>query len=69
MKKFLFTGILVSLLAACSTSTDQVSTKETDAKSDKIEENDLVAVVPNRTLTTEIDGMTCEMGCGGSIRK
>ena len=69
MKKVLFTGILVSLIAACSTSTDQVSEKENDSKSDKVEESDLVAVTPNRMMTTEIDGMTCEMGCGGSIRK
>lgn len=67
MKKFLFTGILVSLLAACSTSTDQVSEKDSD--SEQIEESDLVTVIPNRMMTTEIDGMTCEMGCGGSIRK
>ena len=26
-------------------------------------------VLPNRLLTVEIEGMVCEMGCGGSIRK
>lgn len=26
-------------------------------------------VAANRVLTMEIEGMTCEMGCGGSIRK
>lgn len=69
MKKFLFTGILISLLAACSTSTDQVSETEKDAQTESIDEKDLVAVIPNRKMTTEIDGMTCVMGCGGSIRK
>lgn len=28
-----------------------------------------LAVVPNHILTMEVEGMTCEMGCGGSIRK
>lgn len=71
MKKFLYTGILVSLLISCSTSTDQVADskeKETET-SGTIKESDLVAVNPNRKMTTEIDGMTCVMGCGSSIRK
>jgi copper chaperone CopZ len=68
MKKVLFTGILLSLLASCSTSTDQVFAKEKDQK-EKVTEDELVAVIPNRKMTTEIDGMTCVMGCGGSIRK
>lgn len=69
MKKYLFTGVLISLIASCSTSTDQVSTSEKNESTEKIEEKDLIAVIPNRKLTTEIDGMTCVMGCGGSIRK
>ncbi len=69
MKKFLFTGILVSLLASCSTSTNQVAESEKSEPTDRVEEKDLVAVTSNRKLTTEIDGMTCVMGCGGSIRK
>lgn len=69
MKKFLFTGVLVSLLVSCSTSTDQVSESVESESTQAIEEDDLVAVTPNRKMTTEIDGMTCVMGCGGSIRK
>ena len=69
MKKYLFTGVLISLIVSCSTSTDQVSKSEKNAPSEKIEEKELIAVTPNRKLTTEIDGMTCVMGCGGSIRK
>jgi len=68
MKKVLFTGILISLIASCSTSTDQVSSEE-KAQNDNLTEEELVAVIPNRKMTTEIDGMTCVMGCGGSIRK
>ena len=26
-------------------------------------------VIGTKNMTTEIEGMTCEMGCGGSIRK
>jgi hypothetical protein len=69
MKKVLFTGILVSLLVSCSTSTDQVADTENKAQTETISEDELVAVIPNRKMTTEIDGMTCVMGCGGSIRK
>lgn len=69
MKKVLFTGILVSLLVSCSSSTDQVSNAENKAQTETLSEDDLVAVIPNRKMTTEIDGMTCVMGCGGSIRK
>ena len=69
MKKVLFTGILVSLLASCSTSTDQVTNAEEKSQNETITEDELVSVIPNRKMTTEIDGMTCVMGCGGSIRK
>lgn len=69
MKKFLFTGVLISILASCSTSTEQASVSEKGSDSTILKEKDLVAVIPNRMMTTEIDGMTCVMGCGGSIRK
>ena len=69
MKKVLFTGVLVSLLASCSTSTDQVADTENTSQTETVAEDELVSVIPNRKMTTEIDGMTCVMGCGGSIRK
>lgn len=69
MKKVLFTGILISLFASCSTSTDQVSPTEDKAQTEQLQEDDLVAVIPNRKMTTEIDGMSCVMGCGAAIRK
>lgn len=34
----------------------------------KVENNQQI-VHPNKMLTAEITGMTCEQGCGGSIRK
>lgn len=69
MKKVLFVGILVSLVAACGSSSNEANASEKSTKSDKIAEKELTAVIPNRKLTLEIDGMVCEMGCGGSIRK
>ena len=69
MKKFLYTGVLDSILVSCSTSTDQEADSKETETSQTIKESDLVAVTPNRKMTTEIDGMTCVMGCGGSIRK
>ena len=69
MKKVLFTGIIISLLASCSTSDDQGVDAQNKAQTETVSEDELVAVIPNRMMTTEIDGMTCVMGCGGSIRK
>ncbi len=68
MKKFLFTGIVAAIAVSCSTSTDQVSESQQES-AEVIQEQELIAVTPNRKMTTEIDGMTCVMGCGGSIRK
>lgn len=69
MKKILFTGIIVSLAVSCSTSTDQVADVHADKKKSDLSEKELVTVIPNRKLLIEIDGMVCEMGCGGAIRK
>lgn len=69
MRKILYVGVLVSLVAACGSSSDQSKTTESSAKSEKVTEKELVSVIPNRSLTLDVDGMVCEMGCGGSIRK
>lgn len=68
MKKFLFTGIVAAMAVSCSSSSDQLSDNQQE-NAEVIQEQELIAVTPNRKLTTEIDGMTCVMGCGGSIRK
>lgn len=68
MKKFLYVGILVSLSAACESSVEPSKSADS-AKSESLKEKDLVAVIPNRTLTLQVDGMVCESGCGGAIRK
>ena len=51
------------VLLSCSTET---KTAETAVK-EKVEEQ-AAPVMANRLLTLEIEGMTCVMGCGGSIR-
>lgn len=65
MKKFLIASTLLLSLAACNSAEenviDQVKTPELSVP--------VVDVDANRVLTMEIDGMVCQMGCGGSIRK
>lgn len=64
MRNALFGLSLVGLLAACS------SSKADTVVSDKNTAKEIVsALIPNRMLTVDIDGMVCQMGCGGSIRK
>ena len=62
MKKFIFVASLGVILSACSTDVAPENTPET-------EEIATAEVQPNQVLTMEIDGMVCQMGCGGSIRK
>ncbi len=69
MKKILFVGILVSLVAACESSSEQSKSSDSSPKKEKLNEKELVSVIPNRKLTLEVEGMVCEMGCGGTIRK
>ncbi len=62
MKVFVSLLTLTFLLFACN----QESAKSTTAiEKQAIPEK----VVANKMLTFEIQGMTCVMGCGGSIRK
>lgn len=51
------------LIQACGSNNTPVKTTEKQAKTEA------PAVVPDRLLALEIDGMVCKMGCGGSIRK
>ena len=63
MKRLLYIVAFFFVASACSSDTSiaELDNEETT--------NEVVVVVPNRLLTMEIDGMVCEMGCGGSIRK
>jgi len=64
MKPFtlFFSAFLV--LSACS-SEPNVILLRTEKKHATVKP----VVLANRLLTLEVEGMTCEMGCGGSIRK
>ncbi|MFM7637229.1 MAG: heavy-metal-associated domain-containing protein [Crocinitomicaceae bacterium] len=55
---------LISLVFSCKNQPADVATPEQV----KVENKEQI-VHPNKMLTAEITGMTCEQGCGGSIRK
>lgn len=62
MKIFALLFVASLVLFSCNqTEKPKTSQKETKKPAEK--------VVANKLLTFEIEGMTCVMGCGGSIRK
>ena len=65
MKKLsiLFSGVLI--LSACSSEPKEVLLRTEKGSTDEKK----VPVHATAVLTMEVEGMTCEMGCGGSIRK
>ena len=65
MKTIIIAASTLLLIGACSTEPTTVLLKTEKGK----KENAKAEVIPNRTATIEIKGMTCEAGCGGSIRK
>jgi len=60
MKYSLF---FVLALMACSSNPEVVH-----LRTEKAKKKEVVKVEPNKTMTADVAGMTCEMGCGGSIR-
>jgi len=64
MNRFLFFAVGFSLLIGCAESKKEVEKKETV----EVTEN-TNSVTANEVLTAEISGMSCEMACGGAIRK
>jgi copper chaperone CopZ len=65
MKKLsiLFSGVLI--LSACSSEPKEVLLRTEKGST----EEKKAPVHSTAVLTMEVEGMTCEMGCGGSIRK
>jgi copper chaperone CopZ len=53
------------LFFSCTTQEEKIIVKNAKTKVEKT----MVEVKPNHMLTVEIEGMSCEMNCGGSIRK
>ncbi|MFT5780506.1 MAG: copper chaperone CopZ [Crocinitomicaceae bacterium] len=71
MRKLFFGFALLTLFASCSTSESEIikPAKAEVASTDESSTQVAALVIPNRLLTVEVDGMVCEMGCGGTIRK
>jgi copper chaperone CopZ len=63
LHKYLFISLVVVFSACNSTPETIVLRREKGQKTLKTK------VIGTKKMTTEIEGMTCEMGCGGSIRK
>lgn len=65
MKKiigFLF-GLVI--LSACNSDQQKTVTPTTN----KVAQEETIAVTPNKLLEIQVGGMSCEMGCGAAIRK
>ena len=64
MKKILGGVVLLTLFVACSQPEKQAEVAK------KVEKKEApVKVNVNKTISLNIEGMVCEMGCGSSIRK
>lgn len=57
-------AVCTLLLFSCSSEPEVIH-----LRTEKGKKETKAPVAANRVLTMEIEGMTCEMGCGGSIRK
>ncbi len=65
MKSLFISLLSISILVSCADKEEKVFLrKESHSGS-----NPTKSVKPNSILTMKIDGMTCMMGCGASIRK
>ncbi len=69
MKKLLLPIVACSLLVACSSSSTTDTTANTAAGIPRSVNEVVVAGTPVTMADLSIDGMTCEMMCGGSIKK
>ena len=65
MKKIIYFLISLVVLSCNSESKKEITRKEHV----KTQQDNSSKVNPNKQLTIEIDGMSCVMGCGSSIRK
>ena len=61
MKKVIYTLVLCCFFISCKEEVAKVKSEPEDA-TEKVAAN-------LKSIEVEIEGMTCEMGCGGSIRK
>ena len=57
MKTIVSALLLVMAFVSCTTQEEKIIVKNASPKKEKTE----ISVVPNRMLTVEIEGMSCEM--------
>jgi copper chaperone CopZ len=65
MKKIIYFVSILLVAISCTAHEEKIIVKNAKPKVEKTAQ----AIVPNNLLTVEIEGMSCEMNCGGSIRK
>ena len=65
MKKIIYLVSIILVAFSCTTHEEKIIVKNAKPKVEKTAQ----VIVPNNLLTVEIEGMSCEMNCGGSIRK
>jgi len=65
MTKFSYLISAFCLFFSCTTKVEKSVIKDAKPKQEKR----VIEVIPNKLLTLEVEGMSCEMNCGGSIRK
>jgi len=65
IRVILFGCLVFGLIGACS----QVEETASVATDHAIHSEEHTTVVPTALLTLDVKGMSCEMGCGASIRK
>ena len=65
MKSLFISLLSISILASCASKEEKVFLRKETHSGSKTTNT----VKPNSILTMKIDGMTCMMGCGASIRK
>jgi len=65
MKTIIIATTSLLLLGACSSESETIVLKTEKGKKELSKDE----VIPDRMATIEISGMTCEAGCGGTIRK
>lgn len=65
MNKLIYTLLLLIFCFSCSHQKEKIVVKNAKPK----EEKKIVDITPTKIMTLEVKGMSCEMNCGGSIRK
>ncbi len=57
--------LLIFVIFSCTNHEEKIIVKNAKPKEEKKNDN----VIPTKMLSLEVEGMSCEMNCGGSIRK